>query len=155
MRSTSASVPQTFHQSPIFTQISTKVAGIVQVTGQRHISLHAASQPFGRYRNWYCVITLLSSRITARGTASNKSWSKKGRSRKYAPHSMVPLSFEWINSTIFNTHQLSKVLWSPKTSAKDWDIIEVDNISKFHPVSWTINRDHIQYKFSFKLGLGF
>ena len=30
-----------------------------------------------------------------------------------------------------------------KTSPKDWDIIEIDNISKFHPNWLTINRCHI------------
>ena len=59
------------------------------------------------------------------------------------------------NAIFFTTQQLSKLLLISKRSPKELDTIEMNNILKFQHNSWTINRDHIKFKFSFKLGWGF
>ena len=41
-----------------------------------------------------------------------------------------------------------------KSFPKESDIIEINNIFQLHQDSWTINRDYIKFKFSFKVGLG-
>ena len=50
---------------------------------------------------------------------------------------------------------LSKLLLISKRFPKELDTIEINNILKFQQNSWTTNRHHIKFKFSFKLGLGF
>ena len=88
-------------------------------------------------------------------TVPNNSWSKSARSLKYSPHWGALQDFEWTNAKIFTTQQLSKLLLISKRSPKELDTIEMNNILKFQHNSWTINRDHIKFKFSFKLGWGF
>ena len=81
--------------------------------------------------------------------------SKSARSLKYSPHSMALQFVERRNAIFFTTQQLSKLLLISKRSPKELDTIEMNNILKFQHNSWTINRDHIKFKFSFKLGWGF
>ena len=69
----------------------------------------------------------------------------------FQPHSKIQLLIKNTKCT----HQLSKLLLISKRSPKEWDTIEMNNILKFQQNSWTINRHHIKFKFSFKLGLGF
>ena len=83
------------------------------------------------------------------------SWSKSARSLKYSPHWGALQDFERTNAKNFTTQQLSKLLLISKRSPKELDTIEMNNILKFQHNSWTINRDHIKFKFSFKLGWGF
>ena len=81
--------------------------------------------------------------------------SKSARSLKYPPHSRALQFVERINANFFTTHQLSKLLLISKRFPKELDTIEMNNILKFQQNSWTTNRHHIKFKFSFKLGLGF
>ena len=69
-------------------------------------------------------------------------WSKSARSRKYSPHWRALQDFEWHNAIFFTTQQLSKLQWISKTFGKEFESIEINNISKFHQNWWTINRDH-------------
>ena len=85
----------------------------------------------------------------------NNANSKSARSLKYSPHSMALQFVERRNAIFFTTQQLSKLLLISKRSPKELDTIEMNNILKFQHNSWTINRDHIKFKFSFKLGWGF
>ena len=87
--------------------------------------------------------------------ALNNTNSKSARSLKYSPHSMALQFVERRNAIFFTTQQLSKLLLISKRSPKELDTIEMNNILKFQHNSWTINRDHIKFKFSFKLGWGF
>ena len=81
--------------------------------------------------------------------------SKSARSLKYPPHSRALQFVERINENFSTTHQLIKLLLISKRFPKELDTIEMNNILKFQQNSWTTNRDHIKFKFSFKLGLGF
>ena len=81
--------------------------------------------------------------------------SKSARSLKYSTHSMALQFVERRNAIFFTTQQLSKLLLISKRSPKELDTIEMNNILKFQHNLWTINRDHIKFKFSFKLGWGF
>ena len=85
----------------------------------------------------------------------NNANSKSARSLKYSTHSMALQFVERRNAIFFTTQQLSKLLLISKRSPKELDTIEMNNILKFQHNSWTINRDHIKFKFSFKLGWGF
>ena len=82
-------------------------------------------------------------------------WSKSARSLKYPPHWGALQDLEMTNAIFFTTQQLSKLLLISKRSPKELDTIEMNNILKFQQNSWTTNRHHIKFKFSFKLGLGF
>ena len=85
----------------------------------------------------------------------NDSWSKSARSIKYSPNWRALQDFEWHNAILFSKQQLSKLQWISKTFGKEFESIEINNISKFHQNWWTINRDHTKFKFSSKVGLGF
>ena len=84
----------------------------------------------------------------------NNANSKSARSLKYPPHWRALQDFERNNAIFLTTQQLSRLHWMLKSFPKESDIIKTNNIFKLHQASWTINRDYIKFKFSFKVGLG-
>ena len=86
--------------------------------------------------------------------ADNNANSKSARSLKYPPHWRALQDFERNDAISFTTQQLSRLHWMLKSFPKESDIIEINNIFQLHQASWTINRDYIKFKFSFKVGLG-